>query len=297
MNQRRRPRGRRFRNRRRGNGNGMRQRVARGNYQANSRTFRVASQVLMQQENALQGGVRGAFTIANPISDYEGSNFISENYEQYRVTRVEVFMKPSMARLLDGNAPTTTQESILYQNSIYALANQTEIQSFIDFDTNVNPTYAEILSRPNMKKRALAPNAWTKVADFQPKTLTNNSNSGTTPSNNFGPNVWISTNQMNAALYGFRGQVSNRANVFDAPSGNVACVDTLLQVTVHMRGPKNNPSSFSLPTLANISVPSRPPAPLMTRVLGMENDDEAFTPDQSSSQSSPERPEHSNLSE
>jgi hypothetical protein len=226
-------------------------RIATSNYAGTSRTFRGIGTSFLQIANAQQGGVEGYFTVTNPLSAYVGSDFVSNNFEQYRVRRVKVYAKPSIAAL---TTPTTTQSSILYQNSIYSICNQTECQSFIDYDTSVNPTYAEILARPNMRMKALAPNSWTMIADFAPKTLTNSSNSGTTPSNTFNSDMWISTNQMDASQYGLRGRFSNRSNVLDTQD-NVASVDTLVSLLVEMRGPINNATTTGVTNLS-INVPA-----------------------------------------
>lgn len=235
-------------------------RVATSNYAHTTRTFRGTSQNFMQVTNSLSGGVQTFFSVASSVGAYTGSDFISDNFEQYRVKRCKVFAKPSIAALNNGNQPTTTQESILFQNSIYSMCNQTECQSFIDYDTAVNPTYSEILARPNMRFKALRPNDWTMIADFAPKTLTNPSNSSTAPSNTFNSNMWISTNQMDATQYGLRGVFTNRSPALDLQD-NVGCVDLLVQVDVEMRGPKNTSNaSVSTPTQIVTNHP-RPVAP------------------------------------
>jgi hypothetical protein len=105
-----------------------------------------------------------------------------------------------------------------------------------------------------MRMKALAPNNWTMIANFAPKTLTNSSNSGTTPSNTFNSDMWISTNQMDAAQYGLRGRFSNRAGVLDTQD-NVASVDTLVSLLVEMRGPINNSTTTGVTNLS-INVPA-----------------------------------------
>jgi len=186
------------------------------------------------------------FAFTNSASNYVGSDFISDNYEQYRIKNVKYTMRPSTALLNGGNAPANTQESILYQNSVYSLMNNTDVQSFVDYDSaNAPPTYSEILARPNLKFRALAPNNWTQVASFTPRTLSNPTG-GVSPSNNFGPNKWMSTTNLDAVLHGLRGRVSNRSPLFDAIN-NVASIDVMVTIQIQMRGPKNDPSN--LPTL------------------------------------------------
>merc|ERR1711964_771092 len=97
----------------------------------------------------------------------------------------------------------------LYQNSVYSLMNNTEVQSYVDYDSiDAPPSYAHMLARPNLKYRALAPNNWTQIASFTPKTLSNPSATGGAPSNNFGANQWISTKQMDATMHSLRGRVS-----------------------------------------------------------------------------------------
>merc|ERR1711964_952368 len=217
---------------------------ARQNNVTHTRTFRGTSRVFLQTRNTDQGGVYGMFAFTNSVDAYIGTQFISENYEQYRIKNVKYTMKPSSALLNGGNAPATTTEAIQYQNSVYSLMNNTEVQCYVDYDTNTAPpTYAEILSRPNLKFRALAPNNWTQIANFTPRTLTNPSG-GASPTNNFGPNKWMSTTNLSALLHGLRGRVSNRSPLFDATE-NVCSVDVIVTIQVEMRGPKNDSNNVS----------------------------------------------------
>lgn len=216
-------------------------RVSRNNDQTVTRKFRGISQLFFQQasEGASGNGTQTGFSIVNPVSSYNGSDFISDNFEQYKVTNVEVLMKPSGSAL---DSPSGTQGAITYQNCIYSAMNQTYVQSFIDYDTDLNPTFAECLARPSLKVRALAPNNWTKVASFTPRTLSNPSG-GVSPTNTF-TNHWMSTNNMDAKLFGLRGVASNPCPVFDTQD-NVMCIDTRVTLTVQMKGPKNDPSNSS----------------------------------------------------
>lgn len=224
-------------------------RVARQNDLVHTRTFRAISRIFLQSTDTTQGGVESFFNFTTPVEDYTGADFVKNNYEQFRVKNVKITMKPSTATLNNGEAPTTTQESIIYQNSVYSLMNNTEVQSFVDYDTVITPqSYASMLARPNLKFRALAPNNWTQVASFVPKTLTNPSFTGTAPSITFGANTWMSTENTGALLHSLRGRVSNRSPIFNTQD-NVASVDVMLTILVEMRGPKNDPSNLSNLTL------------------------------------------------
>lgn len=223
-------------------------RVARANNQVSMRRFRGTSRILFQQQSG-GGGVEGGFSIASAISDYIGSSFISDNFEQYKVTNVEVLMKPSAAAL---SPPTTTQDSIIYQNSVYSAMNQTYVQSFIDYDSDQNPSFAECQTRPNLKVRALMPNNWTKIASFSPKTLSNQSATGSAPTITFA-NEWLSTNNLTTLQFGVRGLCTNDSPVFDTQD-NICSVDVRVTATVHMRGPKNDTTEASL-TQLSISKP------------------------------------------
>lgn len=143
-------------------------------------------------------------------------------------------MKPSASSL---DAPTTTQNSILYQNCVYSLMNSTYVQSFIDYDSDVNPSFNDCLSRPSLKTRALAPNNWTKVASFTPRTVSNQAAASSAPTNTFA-NHWMSTTNMDTKLFGLRGLISNPSVCFDTQT-NVAAVDLRVTLTVQMKGPKN----------------------------------------------------------
>jgi len=214
-------------------------RVARQNDVTHMRVFRGTSRLLLQTRNADQGGVFAMFAFTNRVADYVGSDFISSNYEQYRVKNIKYAFRPSAALLNGGLPPANTQESILYQNSVYTLMNNTDVQSFVDYDSSASPpTYSTILARPNLKLRALNPTNWTQVASFCPRTLSNPSG-GISPTNNYGPNKWMSTKNLDALLHGYRGRVSNRGVLFDSVN-NIASIDVMVTVQVQMRGPKNN---------------------------------------------------------
>lgn len=229
-------------------------RVAKDNHQHSTRKFRAVANIFCQQSGTSGlNGVLGAFAYTFPLSSYTGYTFVEDNFEEYKVTNVEVLMKPSAGTLNNGTAPTTTTESILYQNSVYSAMNGTYALSFIDYDTATNPTFGECQTRVNLKTRALSPNNWTMIASFQPRTLSNQGFSGGTPSNTFA-NMWMSTNNMGAQLYGVRGIIANSAPVFDTQD-NVLAVDVRLQLTVQMRGPKNTNTSTTFNVLPSSYIP------------------------------------------
>lgn len=185
-------------------------------------------------QEASGNGVQTGFSLTSALSDYQGHEFVENNFEQYKIQNVEILMKPSASALEYAD---TVAGSIKYQSSIYSAMNQTYIRSFVDYDTDTNPTLEECEQRPNLKVRALAPNNWTKIASYSPRTLTNPSSSGGAPSNNFNRH-WMSTNNMDVKLYGLRGIGTNPAPIFDTQD-NVNAVDVRVTITVHMRGPKN----------------------------------------------------------
>lgn len=218
--------------------------------QTTTRKFRGVSQLFFQipSSSGSGNGTESGFAITNALSSYTGTDFVSDNYEQYKVTNVEILMKPSAATLNNGEQPSSTLESILYQNSVYSGMNQTYVQSFVDYDTATNATFSECLLRPSVKTRALAPNNWTKIASFTPRTLANPTG-GAAPSNNFA-NYWMSTDNLSAPLYGLRGVASNPSPCFDTQD-NVMCVDVRVTLTVSMRGQKTPSSTTSLPLQIN----------------------------------------------
>lgn len=218
-------------------------RVARQSDVTAKRVFRATSRIFLQTDNPSQGGVQGFFGVAIDVSDFPGSAFVSKNYEQFQLKRAKVMMKPSPATL---EAPSSVGDAIEYQNRVYSLMNGTEVESYIDYDSSVNPgNYNELLTRPNLKVRALQPNNWTMVANFVPKSLSNPSFTANAPSITWGPNVWLSTENMDVPFRGLLGRVSNRAPVFGTQD-DVACVDVMISIDVHMRGPKNGLGTTSV---------------------------------------------------
>jgi len=228
-------------------------RVARSNDQTTSRKFRAISRIFFQDDGESGvSGTQGAFAYTFPVSSYTGSDFISDNFEQYQVSNVEILMKPSASTLNNGNVPSTTLQSIQYQNSVYSAMNSTYVQSFIDYDSETNPSFTDCQTRPNLKVRALQPNNWTKIASFKPKTLSNQSFGSGAPSNNF-ENVWMTTSNLDAQLFGVRGVCNNPSPTFDTQD-NVMSVDVRLTITVRMRGPKNSNSSSNVAVLPNFYI-------------------------------------------
>lgn len=265
--------------------------MARRNDQVTTRKFRGISQIFFQATSASGSGngTEGGFSIASALDAYQGSDFVSNNFEQYKVTNVEVLMKPSAATL---EAPTDVAASLSYQNRVYSAMNQTYIQSFIDYDTDANPTFVECLQRPNLKTRALSPNNWTKVASFTPRTVSNQAAGNTAPTNTYNRH-WMSTTNLDTKLFGFRGLGSNPCPVFDTQD-NVMCIDTRVTVTVQMRGPKNaSDSSAQLLIPLNCNKPrlelgciARSPATLSPEDLVPEEPLlEAGTPEEMSAES------------
>lgn len=201
-----------------------------------TRKFRGISTIFLQAASASGSGngTQSGFSITSALDQYIGNEFVSDNYEQYKVTNVEVLMKPSATAL---TAPSSTLSSITYQNCVYSLMNSTYVQSFVDYDSDVNPSFNDCLSRPSLKTRALSPNNWTKIASFTPRTVSNQAASNTSPTNTFARH-WMSTTNMDTKLFGLRGLISNPSVCFDTQD-NVAAVDFRVTITVQMKGPKN----------------------------------------------------------
>jgi len=270
------------RRRRNGNNNNRNRRrahnpsqVSRAANQTSTRTFRAIANIFFQQEATETSGVQGAFAFTAPVSSYTGTNYVSDNFEQYRVRWVEVLMKPSAQTLNNGTAPSNTQEAIAYQNSVYSAMNATYVQSFIDYDTATNPTFTECLTRPQVKVSSLSPTRWTKIARFAPRTLSNPSFTGTGPSTSFGSNTWMATENLSTELLGVRGMCTNSSPVFDTQD-NVMSISVRLSIVVEMKGMKNTSST----TGVSIIGPSRPlrlpPMPSSTEdraQAGVEEDD------------------------
>lgn len=214
-------------------------RVARSATVQSQRILRGISKIFLQSDNVQQGGVAGFYGYTNSVGELPGHEFIKNNFEQYRVRRVKILMKPSTAFLNGGSPPSNTQESIIYQNSVYSLMNGTEVESFIDYDSTIAPgNYNELLTRPNLKVKALKPNNWTMIADYEPRSMTNPSFTSSSPTITWSPMVWMSTENMDTPLRGLRGRVTNRAQVFNTQD-NVVAVDVMITFSVQMRGPKN----------------------------------------------------------
>lgn len=215
--------------------------VATRNDVVTTRIFRGTQRLVLQTANAAQGGVESGFQFTSGIGNYPGSSFISNNHEQYRVKKVKILAKPSIGQI---SAPSSTSDAIRYQNLIYGICNQTEIQSFVDYDTSaVPPSYSSVLQRPNLKIRGLRGDAWTTVANFAPRG-TSNPSGGTSASRVYGPQEWMTTQNLDMALHGLRGYATCRAPAFTI-SGETGypVIDFILVATVEMRGNKNEDSS------------------------------------------------------
>merc|ERR1711964_526116 len=220
--------------------------VATRNNVITTRIFRGTQRITLQVNNPDLGGVEGSFAFTSGIGLYPGSNYISNNHEQYRVVNIKVMAKPSIGEV---PPPTNTQDAIRYQNIIYGICNQTEIQSFIDYDSDAAPpSYTSILQRPNLKIRGLSGDKWMIIGDFAPKAISNPSG-GTSASRVYDTNEWMTTQNLDTALHGLRGFATCRAPpyVISGQTGYPA-VDIMLVATVQMRGNKNEDlTSLTLP--------------------------------------------------
>jgi hypothetical protein len=215
--------------------------VASRNNVITTRIFRGTQRIILQQSNFALGGVEEGFEFTSGIGNYPGSSYISNNHEQYRVVNIKVMAKPSIGQI---SAPSSTLDAIRYQNLTYNICNQTEIQSFVDYDSNSVPiNYTSILQRPNLKIRGLSGDKWIIIGDYAPKAISNPSG-GTSASRVFNTNEWMTTQNLDIALHGLRGYASCRAPAFTI-SGETGypAIDIILVATVQMRGNKNEETS------------------------------------------------------
>lgn len=223
--------------------------VSRSNDAIHTRTFRGRKIVYMQSSSTIDNGFQGYFSVAYPIGDYVGTDFISQCFDQYRVKNVQVLMRPSATLINGGDAPTSATDSIKFQTSIYSLMNGTHCAAFIDYDTDVNPTEVECLQRPNLKLQSLKSDAWTMIASFSPKTLSNQSGTGAAPNITFNSSTWLDTTNLNAKQFGVRGMINNASPLW-AVNTNEPAVELMVTATVEMRGPKNEFTTSSSTLLA-----------------------------------------------
>lgn len=223
-------------------------RVATANNSIVSRQFRYTTQIALDTVNNTQGGVVNFFGFNNAIGDYVGSDYITNNHEQYRVKRIKLMARPSTGlfpQTSEDASIATVVDILQFQIAQYNLCNLMEVQSFVDYDTGDAPaSYDEILSRPNTKIQCLPPNKWTMVANFVPKTL-QEPGLVTSPEVVFSSNTWLSSSALTPLLYGVRGRFSLRFN--ENPSFlNRIGIDIFAIATVEMRGVRNNTCSDSL---------------------------------------------------
>lgn len=215
--------------------------VATRNNVITTRIFRGTDRIDLQSANSALGGVESFFNCTAGIGAYTGSNYISQNHEQYRVVNVKIMAKPSIGLC---PAPSSTQDAIRFQNIIYGICNQTEIQSFVDYDTASSPTtYDQVVRRPNLKIRGLVGDKWTLIGDFSPKAISNPSG-GTGASRVFDTNEWMTTQNLDTTLHGLRGYASCRSPAFTISDETAyPAIDLIYVATVQMRGNKNEDSS------------------------------------------------------
>lgn len=235
-------------------------RVATRNNAVVTRQFRYTQTYSLNDENTFgQGGVEKFFAFVNPIGDYEGSSYISFNHEQFRVRRIKILARPSTG-LYPPPAATadiaTVIDTLQLQVSQYNAMNQTEVQSYVDYDeSNVPTTYQELLIRPNLKIQCLKPTEWTTIANYIPRTLLQSSD-GFAPQVVFQAHEWQTANYLGARLYGLSGRYTNRYNGPNISLPLVQAVDIMAIATVEMRGVRNASCN-------TLSVPR--PVPYQTR--------------------------------
>lgn len=221
-----------------------RSRVATANNSIVTRQFRYKTQVGINTPNtANQGGVEEFFIFANPISDYAGSQYISQNHEQFRVKRIKLLARPSTglypAPRTDASIATVI-DTLQLQISQYNLTNFTEVQSYIDYDATTAPQfYDELLIRPNLKIQCLKPTTWTMVANFTPRTVIIAQNTAS-PNLVLQSHEWQSTNYLGANLNGVSGRFTNRYNAPLLSLPLIQGIDIFAIATVEMRGVRNS---------------------------------------------------------
>lgn len=222
-------------------------RVATANNAVVTRQFRYTTQLAMTDENTVQGGVETFFNFDNAISDYLGSEYIQQNHEQFRVVRIKLMARPSTGLYPAPSADATIAtviDTLQLQVSQYNLANFTEVQSYVDYDTQTAPTtYDEILIRPNTKIQCLKPTDWTMIASFRPK-LQMVVPDSSSPNLVLKTSEWQSTNYLSANLYGLQGRFSNRYNGPNISLPLRQGIDIFAIATVEMRGVRNS-TAFS----------------------------------------------------
>lgn len=94
------------------------------------------------------------------LARYQGSEYMTSVYDQYKCDRIEVFMRASLKNCGSQAHPVSSQNSAMYD---------TIVTSVIDFDNTSPMTYEDALSYTNAKTQKLRNGSWVRVANYAPR--------------------------------------------------------------------------------------------------------------------------------
>lgn len=191
------------------------------------RTANRIGRVSLTQTNP-NGGTILFSTLAFQLADLQGSDTLVNSYEQYRVRKIDVFMKPDITKA-DGLA--SADRLVAIQSAL----NTTTIYSYVDYDTLSVPTEQTILGRDSLKIRALDPHAFRKIASFTPRTK--NGDTGVV----YPASTWYSTENANLRFLGLAFRATQDSSLWGTTASDAAAVTISYKYHLEFRGLKAQP--------------------------------------------------------
>lgn len=194
------------------------------------------------------GGTRGYATVLNPLSAFAGADSLTNQYEQFRITRVSVYARPD----------TTNQNGIPAAGRVPALQtaqNNVTVSTYVDYDSFSTPAEADFLGRDGMKIRSLPGGAFRLIASYSPKCRLSDA------TNNLPalvPNApWINTAYADLDWLGLAIRSTQDSPFWGTASTNALKVQLFIKATVRFRGLKKPTGTVALqPALIQYERPS-----------------------------------------
>lgn len=174
------------------------------------------------------GGTITFNTIGFQLQDIQGSDTLKDSYEQYRVRRIDVFMKPDVSNVSNL---TTANQLVAMQVALQTMT----VYSYIDYDTSSLPTEQTMLGRDQLRIKALDPHNFRLIASFTPRTKDN------TTGVVYPANTWYSTDNDAIKFLGLAIRAAQDSDFWGTTLSTTAGVAVSYKYTLEFRGMKSQP--------------------------------------------------------
>lgn len=178
------------------------------------------------------GGTESYVSLNTTLGQFDATAQLAEQYEQYRITNLKIEVRPNCQNV---SGLTDAVDRIA---ACYALNNYSVAEMFIDYDSSVAPTQAEIYRRDKFKNYRINPDAWKTISNFKPRAKFN-TNVNSLPAL-VAPNTeWLSTDFTDIPYLGVRGVFKQDSDFWGVSASDSARFSVYYSATVEFRGLKS----------------------------------------------------------